>query len=152
MLSNANAIHQGYRMSTEAFTYDVFLSHSAKDKDVVRALGQRLKDDGREFGSMNGTSNPATASRRRSRTLRSRSARIVALPRQSEQARGVLVEHLGAQMLAADGGQQHLRDADGLVIEGPVAAVDDALGIGAIENGRARCASDWPDSSSHTFG
>jgi small GTP-binding protein len=28
------------------FTYDVFLSHSAKDKEIVRAIAQRLKDDG----------------------------------------------------------------------------------------------------------
>jgi hypothetical protein len=33
-------------MSNVQFTYDVFLSHSAKDKDVVRAIAQRLKDDG----------------------------------------------------------------------------------------------------------
>ena len=38
-------------------------------------------------------------------------------------------------MLAADGGEQHLRDADRLMIERPVAAVDDASGIGAIEDG-----------------
>ena len=33
-------------MSNVQFTYDVFLSHSAQDKDVVRAIAQRLKDDG----------------------------------------------------------------------------------------------------------
>jgi hypothetical protein len=27
------------------FPYDVFLSHSAKDKEVVRALGERLRQD-----------------------------------------------------------------------------------------------------------
>ena len=30
---------------TETFTYDVFISHSAKDKPVVRELAQRLKRD-----------------------------------------------------------------------------------------------------------
>ncbi len=33
-------------MSNAQFTYDVFRSHSAKDKDVVRAIAQRLKNDG----------------------------------------------------------------------------------------------------------
>ena len=28
------------------FTHDVFLSHSAKDKDVVRAVAERLRTDG----------------------------------------------------------------------------------------------------------
>jgi hypothetical protein len=28
------------------FPYDVFLSHSAKDKDVARALAERLRADG----------------------------------------------------------------------------------------------------------
>ena len=31
---------------TEKFTYDVFISHSSKDKPAVRELAQRLKDDG----------------------------------------------------------------------------------------------------------
>ncbi len=30
----------------ETFAFDVFLSHSSKDKDVVRALAERLRDDG----------------------------------------------------------------------------------------------------------
>ena len=30
----------------EHFTYDVFLSHSAKDKSVVRAVAERLRADG----------------------------------------------------------------------------------------------------------
>ena len=34
------------RMTDSAFTYDVFLSHSAKDKAVVRSLAERLKGDG----------------------------------------------------------------------------------------------------------
>jgi nucleotide-binding universal stress UspA family protein len=33
-------------MSTEHFNYDVFLSHSSKDKAVVRELAARLKKDG----------------------------------------------------------------------------------------------------------
>lgn len=33
-------------MSTPAFPYDVFLSHSAKDKVVVRPLAERLRKDG----------------------------------------------------------------------------------------------------------
>jgi hypothetical protein len=33
-------------MSAEAFTHDVFLSHSSKDKAVVRALAERLRQDG----------------------------------------------------------------------------------------------------------
>ena len=33
-------------MSNEAFTHDVFLSHSAKDKGVVRAVAERLRQDG----------------------------------------------------------------------------------------------------------
>ena len=32
--------------TAEVFEYDVFLSHSAKDKDVVRDLARRLRDDG----------------------------------------------------------------------------------------------------------
>jgi hypothetical protein len=32
--------------STEVFTHDVFLSHSAKDKAVVRPLAERLRQDG----------------------------------------------------------------------------------------------------------
>ena len=31
-----------------AFPYDVFLSHSAKDKAVVRPLAERLRQDGRQ--------------------------------------------------------------------------------------------------------
>ena len=34
--------------STEAFTHDVFLTHSAKDKAVVRAVAERLRKDGLE--------------------------------------------------------------------------------------------------------
>jgi hypothetical protein len=30
-------------MSIEAFTHDVFLSHSAKNKEVVRPLAERLR-------------------------------------------------------------------------------------------------------------
>jgi hypothetical protein len=33
-------------MSEAAFTYDVFLSHSSKDKAVVRAIAERLRADG----------------------------------------------------------------------------------------------------------
>lgn len=33
-------------MSTEQFTHDVFLSHSSKDKAVVRPLAERLRKDG----------------------------------------------------------------------------------------------------------
>jgi len=33
-------------MSKPGFTYDVFLSHSAKDKAVVRPLAERLRADG----------------------------------------------------------------------------------------------------------
>jgi hypothetical protein len=33
-------------MNNPAFTYDVFLSHSAKDKAVVRPLAERLRQDG----------------------------------------------------------------------------------------------------------
>ncbi len=31
---------------SEEFKYDVFLSHSSKDKAVVRKLAERLRDDG----------------------------------------------------------------------------------------------------------
>ena len=34
-------------MSSETYTHDVFLSHSAKDKAVVRAVAERLRVDGR---------------------------------------------------------------------------------------------------------
>jgi hypothetical protein len=30
----------------DEFTYDVFLSHSSKDKAVVRAMAERLQADG----------------------------------------------------------------------------------------------------------
>ena len=33
-------------MSAETFTHDVFLSHSAKDKAVVRPLAERFRRDG----------------------------------------------------------------------------------------------------------
>ena len=33
-------------MSDAAFTHDVFLRHSAKDKAVVRAVAERLRQDG----------------------------------------------------------------------------------------------------------
>ena len=33
-------------MSAELFPYDVFLSHSSKDKAVVRELAERLREDG----------------------------------------------------------------------------------------------------------
>ena len=33
-------------MNSEHFNYDVFLSQSSKDKPVVRALAERLKQDG----------------------------------------------------------------------------------------------------------
>jgi len=33
-------------MSQTEFKYDVFLSHSNKDKDVVRDIANRLKSDG----------------------------------------------------------------------------------------------------------
>ena len=35
-------------MSEPTFTHDVFLSHSAKDKAVVRPLAERLRKDGRQ--------------------------------------------------------------------------------------------------------
>ena len=31
---------------SESFTYDVFLSHNAKDKEVVRAMAEWLQADG----------------------------------------------------------------------------------------------------------
>jgi hypothetical protein len=33
-------------MSSAAFTYDVFLSHSSKDKAVAHQIAQKLKSDG----------------------------------------------------------------------------------------------------------
>ena len=33
-------------MSTETFSHNVFLSHSAKDKAVMRPPAQRLREDG----------------------------------------------------------------------------------------------------------
>ena len=44
-------------MSTEAFTHDVFLSHSAKDKAVVRPLAERLRAGGRLRNSQLSTLN-----------------------------------------------------------------------------------------------
>jgi hypothetical protein len=41
-------------MSGAAFTHDVFLSHSSKDKAVVRAVAERLRKDGLEVCLMNG--------------------------------------------------------------------------------------------------
>ena len=34
------------QVDTETFTHDVFLSHSSKDKAVVRELAERLRGDG----------------------------------------------------------------------------------------------------------
>ena len=31
---------------SDSFSYDVFLSHSSKDKDVVREIAERLRNDG----------------------------------------------------------------------------------------------------------
>ncbi|MEO6788350.1 MAG: toll/interleukin-1 receptor domain-containing protein [Chthoniobacteraceae bacterium] len=44
----------------EQFPYDVFLSHSAKDKAVVRPLAERLQADGVKMW-FDGCSSPATA-------------------------------------------------------------------------------------------
>jgi hypothetical protein len=41
-------------MSSESFPYDVFLSHSAKDKAVVRPLGERLWQAGLNFAGICG--------------------------------------------------------------------------------------------------
>jgi hypothetical protein len=38
-------------MNAAAFTYDVFLSHSAKDTAVVRPLAERLRQDGLKVSS-----------------------------------------------------------------------------------------------------
>src|SRR5215203_4989976 len=35
-----------FKLMSQEFKYDVFLSHSSKDKDVVRELAERLKADG----------------------------------------------------------------------------------------------------------
>jgi len=45
-------------MSTDSFTYDVFLSHSAKDKAVVRPLAERLRQDGPHRNPQRSTFNP----------------------------------------------------------------------------------------------
>ena len=44
-------------MSDEPFPYDVFLSHSAKDKAVVRPLTERLRADGLRNNSQPSTFN-----------------------------------------------------------------------------------------------
>jgi len=46
-------------MNTQ-FTYDVFISHSSKDKPVVRELANRLQQAGCAWGWMNWKSNRAT--------------------------------------------------------------------------------------------
>ena len=38
--------HQPRHADSESFTHDVFLSHSAHDKGVVRELAERLRTDG----------------------------------------------------------------------------------------------------------
>ena len=38
--------HQRSHTDSESFTHDVFLSHSSHDKDVVRELAERLREDG----------------------------------------------------------------------------------------------------------
>ena len=43
-------------MGDESFPYDVFLSHSAKDKAIVRPLAERLRKDG-----LQGASQPTLA-------------------------------------------------------------------------------------------
>ena len=48
-------------MSTETFPYDVFLSHSAKDKAVVRPLAERLWKDGLRNNSHYSTFNSQRA-------------------------------------------------------------------------------------------
>ena len=44
-------------MSAETFTHDIFLSHSAKDKAVVRPLAERLRADGLLNNSQHSTFN-----------------------------------------------------------------------------------------------
>ena len=47
------------------FTYDVFLSHSSKDKAVVRDIAERLRADGlRVWFDETGNSTPAEDRRR----------------------------------------------------------------------------------------
>ncbi|MGZ8217144.1 hypothetical protein [Methylomagnum sp.] len=41
-------------MEESQFAFDVFLSHSAKDKDVVRPIAERLRGMGCGFGLMSG--------------------------------------------------------------------------------------------------
>ncbi len=48
-------------MSAEAFTHDVFLSHSAKDKAVVRPLAERLRQGGLKVRFDEWTPSPAGA-------------------------------------------------------------------------------------------
>jgi hypothetical protein len=57
-------------MSAETFSYDVFLSHSAKDKAMVRPLAERLRKDGVKTVSQHSTSNSQlSAGLERSRVL-----------------------------------------------------------------------------------
>jgi hypothetical protein len=42
-------------MSGQQFEYDVFLSHSSKDKPAVRKLAERLHGDGLKAIPFNGT-------------------------------------------------------------------------------------------------
>ena len=46
----------------DEFQFDVFLSHSAKDKVAVRPLAERLRQDGRQSGSQPSTFNPQPTS------------------------------------------------------------------------------------------
>ena len=63
-------------MNGSAFSYDIFLSHSAKDKAVVRPLAERLRQDGRKvpfhFGfRISDLRSPACRPMRSARTGRS---------------------------------------------------------------------------------
>jgi hypothetical protein len=49
-------------MSTETFTYDVFLSHCAKDKAAVRDVVERSRKDGLQTVSQPSTLNHPLAS------------------------------------------------------------------------------------------
>lgn len=53
MVSEVEAVRR-YAMTRAEFSYDVFLTHSARDKAVVRPLAERLRQDGSgEFATPN---------------------------------------------------------------------------------------------------
>jgi hypothetical protein len=102
---------------TETFTHDVFLSHSAKDKAVVRPLAGRLRQDGRRNDSQPSTINhqpfggsdwaQLEAGTFRFRDPLNKERRFIPLRLDDAPIKGSLAQFLCIKWLPADREQEH---------------------------------------------